>query len=145
MRVYLAHPISYYDGTPTQVAAVKAINERGWQVENPDQPHHQAGYKERGMDHFIDVVQNCDGLAFIRFPDGAIGAGVAKEIEAALRQRKPLYDATSGQLTIQGEMMPFPVLSVEETRARITAWRAATAPAIAASAGEQPPVMLEVR
>ncbi|RVO41324.1 hypothetical protein CN093_08640 [Sinorhizobium meliloti] len=120
MRIYLAHPVSDY-GTERQAATIDLLRSRGWQVENPDQPHHARAYKARGMQHFVEVVEDCDGLAFLRFPDRSIGAGVAKEIETALRRGLMVWDASSGQLESIGTMMPSPVLSVEETRAMLAA------------------------
>lgn len=119
MRFYLAHPVSDYGGTPRQVAASKLIEDAGHTVENPDQPIHQQAYKAHGMDHFIEVVEGCDALAFLRFADGSIGAGVGKEIEAALRAGIPVYDASDGRLEPTGLMIPEGILSVEETRAKL--------------------------
>lgn len=115
MRIYLAHPVSDY-GSQRQADAIALVTARGWTVENPDQLHHARLYQERGMDHFIEVVEGCDGLVFLRFPDESIGAGVGKEIETALRRGLMVWDASSGQLESIGTMMPCPVLSVEETR-----------------------------
>lgn len=116
--VYLAHPVSDYGG-PRQLMAVAAILARGFKVENPDQPHHQAAYRTHGMDHFREVVAACDGLAFLRFPCGGIGAGVAKEIETALRLGLPVWEVKGVELVPVGTMMPFPILTVEETRSRL--------------------------
>jgi hypothetical protein len=82
------------------------------------------------MLHFVEVVEDCDGLAFLRFKDGTIGAGVAKEIETALRRGLLVWDASSGELVSIGTMMPTPILTVEETRAAIARYRmeAANAP-----------------
>jgi hypothetical protein len=118
MRVYLAHPVSEY-GSERQRQTVALIESRGRTVENPDRTYHQEAYRERGMDHFIEVVQDCDELAFLRFPDGTIGAGVAKEIEVALRSGIRVYDVSDGQFKAVGDMMPEPVLSIEETRAML--------------------------
>lgn len=118
MRIYLAHPITDY-GTERQEKAIALIGAMGWQVENPDQQHHAKAYQEHGMQHFVDLVEDCDGLAFLRFQGGDIGAGVAKEIETALRRGLMVWDISSGKMENIGTMMPFPVLSVEETRKRI--------------------------
>ena len=122
MRIYLAHPITDY-GTRRQASAIALISARGWQVENPDQAHHQRAYEKRGMLHFEEVVEDCDGLAFLRFPDGSIGAGVAKEIAVALRRGLTVWDASNGELASIGSMMPTPILTVDETRARIAKYR----------------------
>lgn len=115
MRIYLAHPVSDY-GSQRQVDAIRLLTSQCWQVENPDQPHHAKAYQERGMQHFVEVVEDCDGVAFLRFPDGSIGAGVGKEIETALRRGLMVWDISNGKLKNNGTMMPYPVLTVEETR-----------------------------
>lgn len=122
MRVYLAHPVTDY-GTERQSAAIALICSRGWQVENPDQPHHEAAYRSYGMAHFMEVVEDCDGLAFLRFDDSTIGAGVAKEIETALRRGLTVWDASNGDLLNIGSMMPTPILTVEQTRAKVREMR----------------------
>lgn len=123
MRCYLAHPVTDYGGSDRQRKAVAAIESRGWTVENPDKPWHQDGYKRAGMEYFTDLVGDCDALAFLRFPNGRIGAGVAKEIEAALRKGVPTYDLSTLKFQpITG--MPMELMSVEETRAEIAAIRA---------------------
>lgn len=116
MKIYLAHPVTDYGG-PRQAAAVATLVAAGYTVENPDQPQHQVGYKIGGMDYFMQVVDGCAALAFMRFPGGAIGAGVGKEILAAQMAGIPVYDITDGELRPDGA--PTPILTVDETRALI--------------------------
>jgi hypothetical protein len=71
------------------------------------------------MAHFMEVIDDCDGLAFLRFDDSTIGAGVAKEIETALRRGLTVWDVSNGELLNIGSMMPTPILTVEQTRAKI--------------------------
>lgn len=120
-RIYFAHPVSDYGG-PRQAAALAMLEAAGYTVENPDQPHHQVGYKLGGMDYFMRVVDGCAALAFMRFPDGTIGAGVGKEILAAQMAGIPVYDISGGSLV--PDETPRPVLSIEATRATLTSIRA---------------------
>lgn len=118
MRCYLAHPVTDY-GTQRQADAVALLEARGFCVENPDQPKHQDGYRVQGMSYFTDLVQGCGALAFLRFTGGAIGAGVAKEVQTALNLRLPVYDVTDGRFE---DFLGFAlqrVLSVEQTRSKI--------------------------
>ena len=117
MKIYLAHPVTDY-GTKRQADAIAYIREGGFEVENPDQPHHQRGYEERGMDYFKEVVAACDGLVFLRFPDGSVGAGVGREIWWALKANKNVWELFGGRLYWCADK-PTPVLSVDETRATI--------------------------
>jgi hypothetical protein len=126
MKCYLAHPVTDYGGTERQRKAIAVIENRGWEVENPDQKIHQDCYARHGFNHFLEVVQSCDLLAFVRFPGGSIGAGVAKEIAEALRIGLRVYDITSGEIIYIGLMMPYPVMTVEQTRELIAALRGAS-------------------
>lgn len=129
MKCYLAHPVTDYGGTERQRRAIAVIEDiGGWKVENPDQEIHQTAYRQYGFGHFLEVVQTCDLLAFVRFPGGSIGAGVAKEIEEALRNGQRVYDATNGEIIYIGLMMPYPIMSVEQTRELIAALRASMVP-----------------
>lgn len=120
-KVYLAHPVTDY-GTDRQSRAIKTIEDRGWQVENPDQPHHHAAYLEQGMEYFTRLVKTCDGLAFVTFHDGAVGAGVAGEIMSALDEKLPVYDVSDGSARlVRG--LPRLCLTVSQTRARLTSIR----------------------
>jgi len=121
MRIYLAHPVSDY-GTPRQAQAIKALEEVGadlvrpLELVNPDSPIHQAGYASEGMAYFKGVIERCQGLAFMRFPDGSIGAGVGREIRWALIGNLSIYEVFNGAVYTGVESMPTPVLTVEETR-----------------------------
>lgn len=129
MKLYFAHPITDY-GTERQARAMADLR-RFWaeerprqplEIENPDQPHHQAGYAEEGMAYFKKVVEACDMLAFMRFPDGAIGAGVGNEIRWALLGCYAVYELFDGWI-YQVQNMPTPILTVEQTRAKIAQYR----------------------
>ncbi|WP_142628101.1 hypothetical protein [Rhizobium sp. P007] len=125
MKIYLAHPVTDY-GAERQAAAVAALR-KYWveehprqplEIENPDQPHHQEGYNREGMDYFKKVVESCDRLAFMRFPDGSIGAGVGREIRWGLQSCFAVYELFNGWL-YHVQNMPTPILTVEQTRAKI--------------------------
>lgn len=125
MKIYLAHPVTDY-GTQRQanaLADLRKFYDEQWpqvkmEIENPDQPHHQEGYYKEGMDYFKRIVESCDRLAFMRFPDGSIGAGVGREIRWALTSCFAVYELFNGWL-YQAQNMPTPILTVEQTRATI--------------------------
>jgi len=98
VRIYYAHPISDYDTTHEQMVQ-RSMNlvlpafiagYVPW-IENPNLPIHQEGYAARGMDHFMDVIDGCDGCVFDSFPGGIIGSGVAMEVKRFLDQGKPVW------------------------------------------------------
>ena len=117
MRCYLAHPVTDYGGTARQRRAIELIELCGMEVVSPDAPHHGVQYLMRGMGYFVELVRECDALAFMRFPDGSVGAGVAREIRTALAEGMPVYDTDHGMSRVS--QMPGSVLSVDETRALI--------------------------
>lgn len=131
MRIYFAHPITDY-GSKRQADALTAL-EAYWreerprqplEIENPDQPHHQAGYVARGMDYFKGIVESCWSLAFMRFPNGAIGAGMGREIKWAFNTCGRVYELFDGRIYHVANM-PTPILTVEETRTLIAQLRQA--------------------
>jgi hypothetical protein len=80
-NAYYARPISI-DGTK-QEARDKALIEAMGFVPYPVGPDKEKAleqYREVGMDAFMPYVLNSAVLIFRAFPDGSIGAGVAKEI-----------------------------------------------------------------
>lgn len=119
-RVYFAHPVSDF-GTSRQAAAIEAITAfyaaigQRIQIINPDLPEHQEGYAKKGMPYFRDLVDTCNDLVFMRFPDGSIGAGVAQEIRWA-SACSHIREVHNGKLyDLNGQ--PGPVLSIDDTRA----------------------------
>lgn len=124
MKVYFAHPITDYE-TGRERRALDGMVAQGWQVENPNQPHHQEGYQREGMEYFQRLAAACDALVFMRFPNGAIGAGVGKEIGAARGAGIPVYEWFDGEIYgVYGA--PTPVLSICSTRALLASIREGT-------------------
>jgi hypothetical protein len=120
MRLYFAHPITIYD-TEKERRCIALIKENGHSVENPNQRHHHLAYKLRGMKHFDEVVESCDGVAFLRFSDGMISAGVAREIQTALRMGLPVFEIVNDELVVRQSLVAGSVLSIDKTRLRIKA------------------------
>lgn len=118
---YLAHPVSCY-GTKEQAEAIESLEQAGFRVVNPDSSEHQDGYRARGMEYFTDLVATCQALAFLRFPNGSIGAGVGKEIDAAKAAGIPVFGHEPHDRVwrdVSGlDLRPY--LSVDETRAALT-------------------------
>jgi hypothetical protein len=125
---YFAHHVSDYD-SERESAAVKVIESYGYDVVNPNSPEDDAAYKERGMIHFTERVLGCAALAFQRFPDGKVGAGVAKEIATAAKDNKPVFEVTDDAIFYETHMESIEgaVLTVDETRERLRGYRAAKA------------------
>ena len=127
-KIYFAHPISFYD-VPREVELIKAIEKRfpSFQVENPNQPQHQAGYErytkmpgKRGMDYFFEeVLPAMAAGVFLTFEDGKFGAGVVGEAEFLTHRGKPIYEIDIEGKIIEMLLNPSRNLSIDETRARV--------------------------
>lgn len=127
-KLYFAHPINVY-GTELQRSLLGALAEAfpSWTVENPDQPHHQAGYeryareKGRGMlYYFEEVVPKMKGVAYLPFRDGMIGKGVYGEAERILEATGRCWEISpEGLIVPVDRLSPVRCLTVEATRERI--------------------------
>lgn len=92
-RAYYARPISI-DGTPQEKRDKELIASIGF-VPYPVGDEKAAAlvaYKEVGMEAFKPYVERSHCLIFRAFPDGSIGAGVAKEIEWAVSAGIPVIE-----------------------------------------------------
>lgn len=112
MKCYYAHPITDY-GTETEANDIAILTRMGLEVLNPNAPEHDEGYKKSGMDYFKHLVWDCQMLAFRAFADGAIPAGVWKEIRWAAYDGKPIIQIPN--------LLQAHVLNVDDTRARLKA------------------------
>lgn len=90
-KAYYAHPMSTYD-CDIELEDIRAIQDAGFDVLNPNQKEHDQGARKEGMDYFRMVVLSCDVLFFRAFPDGSIGSGVAKEIGWAKEKFMPIFE-----------------------------------------------------
>ena len=100
--IYFAHPVNVYN-TPLEkaVEAYLSFSYPG-DIENPNQQHHQAGYKawqertaknrdqHKGMSYFFDeILPKCRiGCVAMPFLDGHFGLGVAGEAKWFLERGK---------------------------------------------------------
>ncbi|MEO5949255.1 MAG: hypothetical protein ABIP74_02540 [Candidatus Saccharimonas sp.] len=124
-RCYFAHHVTDY-GTERETDAIAVIEQAGFEVDNPNLPEHNEGYKAEGMNYFLGRVAMCNALALQRFETGEIGAGVGKEVNEAVRLGIPVYEVIVDALNlIDGNTITDSILSVDETRAHIRTLRAA--------------------
>lgn len=112
--VYYAHTLSLYD-TAQEARDILTLQDLGFTVISPNTEPIQrvvAKAKSRGHDVmliFEAIIQRCcDALAFRALPDGAISAGVAREIDAAAAQDLPIIELPNGLMRR--------ALTVEQTR-----------------------------
>lgn len=101
---YFAHAVNTYN-TPFEKSAIRLITMifLEEEIENPNQPHHQVGYKKwaerarecdtahKGMNYFFDeVLPYCNGCIAMPFLDGRMGLGVAGEARWFLERKYPV-------------------------------------------------------
>jgi hypothetical protein len=93
MKIYYAHFIGIYSTLQEErdLNIIKAIFPEA-EIYNPNNSEAQQGYKERGMDYFLDIIVNCDLLIFRGLPNMKIPAGVYKEIECAITNLVPVIE-----------------------------------------------------
>lgn len=139
-RIYYAHPMSWYD-TKEEAADVKALSAHGV-VSNPNSEWFKyavdkaKAHGEPVMQLFADYIQHkSDVVAYRRFNDGRLGAGVAREILEARIWGKEVWEVIGpfsdgkcivnklavipGQFDL-AEVLAFEdILTVDETRARV--------------------------
>jgi hypothetical protein len=94
-RVYFAHPQPLY-GTDQEKADIAAIERslHGARVVNPGD---LGDIKIRDMGFYLDMVQECDALVFVRL-NGKILGGVGLEVEFAFNSGKEVYELDGGKL-----------------------------------------------
>jgi hypothetical protein len=110
---YFAHPVSDY-GTGFETKVVRSLTNFGLTIENPNQPQHQLGYLERGMDYFLDdVLPACIGCVFLPFKGGLIGSGVAMEIEHFLDRGQQVLEIAADH---GGPLALMSFRSIDETK-----------------------------
>lgn len=135
-RLYFGHPVNSYN-TELEGQLLRRIADflHDWEIENPNQPHHQEGYKHwkektgKGMDYFVkEVLPSCQGGIFLTFRDGAWGAGVYMEAEFYAKQGQPVWSITHNGCIVKVDLSTIQPLTIEETRARIRTASAETIP-----------------
>lgn len=108
MKVYYAHCIAIYN-TPQEARDIDTLRQLGFEVYNPNNSEVDATVKRlkaeqntNYMDIFWELIATQDALAFRALPDGAVPAGVSKEIGMAERMGKPVFELPSalGRRTI---------------------------------------------
>lgn len=129
-RIFLALPVTQH-GTADEATIIDRLG-KDWEVVSPNTPEHSEAYRAKGIEYFDDVVRSCDAIAFQHFPDGSMGAGIAKQVEVARQAGMQIFVVSvcgpGDQFLVTGEVLQDadlgPVLTVEETRAKIAAIRA---------------------
>jgi len=127
MKLYFGHPIDTYD-TPLETELIQKIQDffPFYFVENPNQPHHQIGYKiykqetGNGMTYYYEnVLPDMNAGVFLPFEDGMFGAGVWAEANFLHELAKPIYEINLEGKISKLELDENRELSIQETRDRL--------------------------
>jgi hypothetical protein len=120
--LYFAHPITAYN-TELERNLLRELGKTfgGWDIVNPNEPKHEAGYKRRQMAYFLEeVLPSCSGIVVLPFRDGRWGAGIYKEAKFFVDHHYPVWTISpEGVLEYVIDFNKIVPLSVEETRALI--------------------------
>lgn len=123
-RIYFAHPVNVYNEPIEKAFEDLLTHYLGYGtykvIENPNQPHHQEGYKayakrvkesdtkHKGMNYFFDtVLPKCDGGVALPFLDGRMGLGVAGELKWYVEHGKPTWIILPTRMPAVGELQEF--------------------------------------
>jgi hypothetical protein len=112
LKVYYAHNMGLY-GTKQEARDIETLQNLGFEVVNPSDPAicaecNKLPTSDERMAFFEQFSITCDAIAFRALPDGAIPAGVAKEIDWFVVLSKPVIELPSSMKRRE--------LSVELTR-----------------------------
>lgn len=122
MKIYFVHPINTY-GDQIEKYAIDAIFRLypDCILVNPNSDQHQIGYLQSGMMYSRAIILSCDRLVVLPFSDGSIGAGMAKEINWALKNGKKVIQLKPfGDIEEIFNLAFYRVLTVDETRDKLS-------------------------
>ncbi len=92
-KLYFAHCILDY-GNEIEQKSIDVIKSFGFDVENPNQPHHQDQYNKKKMKYYLEeIIPSCNGLVYLPSERG-ITSGVYQEITKAILIGMPVYRIT---------------------------------------------------
>ena len=126
-KIYFGHPINTYDTElESRLLQIIAGKFPEWEIENPNQEHHQLGYKAwreeigNGMSYFFEkVLPECQAGIFLPFRDGKWGAGIYGEAQFLEDAGFSVYEITHGGIIELVKLKRVGSLTIEETRLRI--------------------------
>lgn len=145
LHIYFAHPVTSYDSSEESnvIAAIHRWIGPETIIVNPNTPEHAERYsalasdvetRARAFEYFLDLARQCNFCVFLPFDDRRIGSGVMAEIqtffdrfksEARIYEWIPVDDCFRMR-DISYFARPCRVLTLEETRLRITQLRTKT-------------------
>ena len=136
MKVYFAHPISSY-GTDQEKKIIAGLQGMGLTIVNPNDQEHQDRvreiqnqYADRNessrivMEYFVKVCSACDGCVLLPFPDRSLGAGIVKEVQSFLDNKKKVQEVklnADGNVSLHDvpTLSAYKCLDVGQTRAML--------------------------
>jgi len=136
-KIYFGHPMDTY-GTSLEARLLVAIQHAfpGWEIENPNQEHHQQGCRKREasggnpMEYFFEeVLPECQAGVFLPFRDGMWGHGIFGEAVVLLEQECAIWEISpDGEIIRITDLDGSLELSIGETLARISTPTGGNAP-----------------
>lgn len=91
MKAFYSRPITLF-GTKQEKRDINIIQSLGYDVLDYKTDEILQDYNNRGMVVFEELVKKCDILFYRSFIDLKIGAGVLKEVNAAIKNNIPVFE-----------------------------------------------------
>lgn len=112
LKCYYAHTMLSYnstiekeDITMLKLLGFKVFNpNQGW-VQNECDEHIKEHGKDKTMEYFEHLIDDCDILAFRGNPDGSILSGISHEVQYAMGTYKPIIEIPC---SLTKRMMDYP-------------------------------------
>jgi len=112
LKCYYAHTMASY-GSTIEEQDIETLEKLGFEVENPSQYKHQKGCfdyasvhgKDKVMDYFGEIIDDCNLVAFRGNPNGGILSGVGYEVNYAKEISIPVIELPCN---LTDRMMDYP-------------------------------------
>lgn len=126
--IYFGHPVNFYNtDKERELAGIIKKEFPEYNLENPNQFHHQENYKiwkdelGSGMKYYFDIIlPKMEAGIFLPFEDGMWGLGVFGEAEAIFSKGYPIWKIDlNGNVDRVKSLDYSKKLSIEETRKRV--------------------------
>jgi hypothetical protein len=97
VRIFYSHAKKLYR-TPLEESQISQIKDHfppDSVVVDPARDDNQLGTAELEMQHFLEIIDQCDCLVFSRYR-GVVTSGVLEEVNHALSKGKPVFEVRRG-------------------------------------------------
>jgi len=109
VKIYYAHCKSVY-GSQEELRDINLLKRLGFRVLNPSDPIYREGWRTKRMAYGLDLLKQCQAIAFKQVPFHGISAGVLQELKWAKELNIPIIEIPYKPIR------KYKSMSIEETR-----------------------------